>query len=524
MRELIKKDIRFLGQGDEDLVLLVKGLTKTEKRYFKLYVGRFGESHKAYMVLYEHISKEGTINKKKLTQSSFNIKQLHNYKHILYKQLLRSLRDMNKEKYIEIKARERFDFAKVLYAKGLYKASLKMLKKVKEISHNIGKESLYYLALSFEKHIESQHVTGSMHARSQTLSTESIETIDDLILTDKLSNLSLKLYGFYLKNGYVRDSKDKQILLEFFTKNLPDYKGRNLNFYQSLYLYQSYLWYYQMILDFPKYYRYAMKWVLLFEEYPQMLNPETTLFIKGWHNVLNAIYLTGNVEKFERAINQLTELYRVKKLELSRNEKSQLELFKNIHLLNGIILHNDYQNGVLKIDALERALSDKEYPWDVNRNIVFYYKIACIYFGAGKYNECINYLNLILDNPIRDLKQDIQCFAHLLNLIVHFELGNEDHLRYKIRSTYRFLLNMKESQRVQKEIILFLRRTTTLAPDVLNSAFQTLKEKLIPLEKDPFEKRPFLYLDIISWLDSRLFKISMKEAIHNRRIAKNKHG
>jgi hypothetical protein len=45
-----------------------------------------------------------------------------------------ALRDINKKEYPEIKARERFDFAKILYAKGQYRASLEMLEAVKKMA------------------------------------------------------------------------------------------------------------------------------------------------------------------------------------------------------------------------------------------------------------------------------------------------------------------------------------------------------------------------------------------------------
>ena len=47
--------------------------------------------------------------------------------------------------------------------------------------------------------------------------------------------------------------------------------------------------------------------------------------------------------------------------------------------------------------------------------------------------------------------------------------------------------------------------------------FQLLRSKLVEIEKERFEKRPFLYLDIISWLDSKINKVSMVEAILARR-------
>ena len=50
----------------------------------------------------------------------------------------------------------------------------------------------------------------------------------------------------------------------------------------------------------------------------------------------------------------------------------------------------------------------------------------------------------------------------------------------------------------------------------MNEEFKLLKDKLIEIEKEDFEKRPFLYLDIISWLESKIQGKSMKEIIQSK--------
>ena len=38
----------------------------------------------------------------------------------------------------------------------------------------------------------------------------------------------------------------------------------------------------------------------------------------------------------------------------------------------------------------------------------------------------------------------------------------------------------------------------------LKARFRALRENLIPLAKDPYERRAFIYFDIISWLESKI--------------------
>jgi len=78
------------------------------------------------------------------------------------------------------------------------------------------------------------------------------------------SNMSIRLYGLYLKVGYVRNEKDLLMVQEFFNTNLRSHDIQSLSFFEKLYLYQSYVWYYLIVQDFILCYKYAQKWVDLF--------------------------------------------------------------------------------------------------------------------------------------------------------------------------------------------------------------------------------------------------------------------
>ncbi|MBT8232135.1 MAG: hypothetical protein HKO66_12710 [Saprospiraceae bacterium] len=497
---------------------LINGLTKSEKRHFKLFSNRVGTSEKLYVQLFDLLSKDKVFIEKRVLEKIPEIKksQLSNLKANLYKQLLRALRDINKEDYAEIKARELFDFAKVLYAKGQYQASIEMLEKVKNLAAKIHKQPLEYLAISFEKQIESQHVTGSMSPKAFVLSENSEKIINSLRVTDSLSNLSLSLYGIYLQRGYVRNEEDYNYLKSYVLEKLPEVELDTLDFYQLLHYYQIHVWYYHMIQDFPSYFKYSQKWVDLFDLFPEMKKPETTVYIKGLHNVLNALFMSGSLERFDSVLFKLSHLLEDSKYKLSRNELSQLELFKYTHVINRVYLTAEYDKDFTEITLLEKKINEEDHQWDLNRILVFNYKIACIYFGRGNLATTINYLNRITNFNYPNFKEDIQCFARILNLIAHFELGNDILVSYQIKSVYKFLLKMKELQKVQKEVLRFIRKTPSMMEKDLILEFKLLKKKLEEIETEPFEKRPFLYLDIISWLDSKINKTTMVKAIRKR--------
>ncbi len=94
---------------------------------------------------------------------------------------------------------------------------------------------------------------------------KSLEIAGHIDRVTRLSNLALKLYRWYIRNGHVRNEDDEKDIKEFFVNNLPP-SDEITGFYEKLYLYQSYCWYAFVRQDFLMYYRYSQKWIDLFDD------------------------------------------------------------------------------------------------------------------------------------------------------------------------------------------------------------------------------------------------------------------
>lgn len=72
---------------------------------------------------------------------------------------------------------------------------------------------------------------------------------------------------------------------------------------------------------------------------------------------------------------------------------------------------------------------------------------------------------------------------------------------------------MEDLQEVQKYILRFIRRLSSISPDQLKEEFIKSRNDLMCWVNDSFEKRAFLYLDLISWLDSKIEKRPVQDVI-----------
>jgi len=372
--------------------------------------------------------------------------------------------------------------------------------------------------IEFEKFIESQFITRSIDTKADELTDESHTINTRLTLSGSLSNLSIKLYGFYLKNGYTRNPEDQINITAFFHENMPAFNFDQLGFMEKLYLYKSHVWYNLIIQDFLMVYRYSLKWVELFKENPEAIIAQPDLYIKGLSNMLDGLYLTGNYDRFNNVLEELGQFTESSKITITKNVELLHCHHYFTHSINKHFMEGTFTEGVNIIPGIVEFLDKNEIYIDNHNILVFYYKIACMYFGSGDHKNTAKYLNIVINYKDVELRSDIQCFARMLNLITHFEMNNFDLIEYLVKNTYRFLSKMKDLHRVQKEVLLFLRKLPATPQENLNDAFKTLLLKLKQLQKDPFEKRPSLYLDIISWLESKISGVTVQEIIRAKRL------
>jgi hypothetical protein len=377
-------------------------------------------------------------------------------------------------------------------------------------------------ALFFEKKIEGLFITRSMQQKAVELARESDETNAQLSLVTRLSNLSLQLYGWYITHGHARSTKEVEGLKKFLEDNLPEETKHAQGFYERLYLYQSYCWYAFIRQDFLQYYRYTQKWVDLFGEYPTMYDIEPAHYIKAMHNLMGAHFDLRNAKKLREATEEFEKFSHRKVVKENEINHILVFVYLTTSKINSHFLEGTFSEALKYVPYVEEKLTEYELYLDRHRILVFYYKIACLYFGAGKNEKAIHYLNKIINWKV-DLRTDLQCYARLLHLIAHYELGNFDLLEYLTKSVYRFMAKMESLSAVEEEMFQFLRRSFQVNAHALRAEFERLLEKLKRYENNPLETRAFSYLDVISWLESKIHNVPVQDVIRQKYLhSKNK--
>src|SRR5258705_1884917 len=160
------------------LFQLIKSLEKAEKRHFKLYSKRSSAKEDLKIIqLFDAVDKLQDYDEKILLKKlpGTEKRQLYNLKTHLYKEILASLRLLKSADSIDLQLNEQFDYAHILYKKGLFLQSLRIIERTKEIAKANQKFNFLPQAIALEKRIENLHITRSMQDRAELLSEEANE-------------------------------------------------------------------------------------------------------------------------------------------------------------------------------------------------------------------------------------------------------------------------------------------------------------------------------------------------------------
>ncbi len=515
------------NRSTDPLFQLVRSLQKSEKRNFKLYIKRSSAKEDLKIIqLFDALDKLPDYDEKLLLKKLPSVEkpQLANLKTHLYKQLLASLRLLKSTESIDLQLHEQLDHARILYNKGLYHQSLKILDKVKDMAISYNQDSFLIQVISLEKKIETLHITRSMQDRAELLTAQANEVNEKRKMITQLSNLALQLYSWYVKNGHARNETDEAGIKQFFKENLPSNAWSLTGFYERLYLCQSYCWYAFIRQDFIMYYRYSQKWIDLFDEQELMIAVETGHYVKGLHNLLNAHFDLRNFEQFQIILKRFEDFAQTPVANQHDIFRVHTFIYINSAKINWHLMTGTFKEGLPLVPYIEGKLEEYALYIDKHRILVFNYKIASLFFGNGDYETSIDYLRRIINDHV-DLRNDLQCYARLLHMMAHYELGNLELIESSlIRSVYRYMARMENLTVIEEEMFKFLRHSFHRPARQLKQELKDFLYTIKRFEKSRFETRAFAYLDVISWVESKVYEKPMSTIIHDKYLQNKRRG
>ncbi|MBI2271394.1 MAG: hypothetical protein HYU69_13705 [Bacteroidetes bacterium] len=505
-----------LNYKKTELFTLIRSMSMSEKRYFKLFASRhtIGEKNN-YVLLFELIEKQDQYNEEAIRQQLKGIdfvRHLHVVKNYLYNLILKAMRQYNNEASVAAELKGMIDDINFLYNKGLNVQSMSMLRKAKRFGYKYEQFFALLELLEWERITIMERGTdiSVIEKQHETVFREKEVVMHKITNTDQYTELSDKIHIKRRNEGMPRTKAAEDKYKKLFAhpilsdENKPKSFRAKRSYYNAMGILSS------SVGDAKASLAYRKRSLDFIETSPEQKGMDEGHYISALGNY---IIECCDCKKYREALLYIEKLRKhdVKKTELKAKIFSRVY----IHELSAYFGLGEFEKGISIIPEAEKGL--KIYAKQITgiQELLIYSNVANIYLGAGRHKEALTWNNKVFTVQGIDLRTDVLSHALLLNLIIHFELKNFELLDYAARSAYRFLSRKKKLHGFEFVFLNFIKRKRSDFSTAITTkrTFKELREKLIEVYKNPYERHAMSSFNFIAWLDSKIEKRPFAEVI-----------
>ncbi len=507
----------------EHLHQLIKSLSKSEKRSFKLFANRhtIGDKNN-YIQLFDAIDKQEDYDESLLIKKLKDKKLTDNLSSVkvqLYNLILKNLRQYNPTNKTVYELRMQMDYIDILFEKGLYNQCKKVLKKAQETARQsknyiiIDSLSIYEYEIAVK---ESSYDDIKNYIDITFPEVKGIRKTNEILAEYEYLLASIKL--LLLKGNRSGLTIDKSKFEKLIQHELLQADSNSQPYRCQIDHHTIWGYYYYIMGGKDKTYFHRKKVLDLIEENPQ----EMAEFPKEW--ILHARLLLAGLGRYRMFDEFDKEQERIKTIidKISQTKKTQnlnSEIYNTIY---NVRLDMDIDRGLFKqsskyAEEAQEHFKTYENQIDLNSQMVIYFNFSYAYFGNAEYQKALLWINKLINNNYGNVRLDAQCMARIMNIVIHYELGNYELVSSLVRSTNRFLVKVDRKFKFETSFLKFANKNfqDQYSPE-LKITFQKEIDNLIKITEDPFEKKAVEFFDVISWLKTKTENKTMEEILSSK--------
>jgi hypothetical protein len=504
-----------LKAPSDSLFQLIKSLSTSEKRYFKLFgLKDSAKKESNYIKLFNAIDKQDKYDEEKIRKTlskEFFVKNLAVEKHYLYQVILESLSVYYKDISVESTIMKLRQHTEVLRSKGMTDQSLNILNKAKRLAYENERYSELLSLLSMERLISWRE-----KGRAEEIHKEQKIVMEQYNYLTELKYLVDYIGAEFLRLGPPRKESDYEHIFPLFEHpilNIPEEKlsfSSKQNFYSVKYLE------YQIKGDYQSMYESASKMVAIFEDKPEKITLNPLGYLGGLQNYIYSCYRIQKWKEVYKDVKKINAVS-VKSVEIEIR-KFFISTFASLAALNA---SGEFDKGKSLADQVEAGLEKYKGKIRVHNEFILYSILFTNYFGTGNYKKALACHNRMASHENYSVKSDFFSMTKIFLLLVYYEMKNMASLEYALISTYRHLLKKERLFEFEKAIIDFIKKTAEIGPGTnMKPYFKKLRDEFIEIAKNPYEKNALGHFDFISWVESKVENKSFGEILKAKASSK----
>lgn len=505
----------------ESLIHLINNLTKQEKKEFSLYISNKPE--KDYIFLFRLIDDKKISDPEELKMaflaakpaSSFNTVVIYLFDLLI--DILTRLRTEQDSYYLLF---NELLHARVLYEKSMYQECFQVLKKVKEkavyyenhfallVAQRL--ELNYLLTLDFED-MDEQKLLNKQYKMNNTL--KSIRQLNEQ------SSLYELLKYRMINRGASRSLEETQKLDDLVTSEISIVASagvENFEIKKNHQLFQAN--YFITVGDYKAAFNSFVELNKLFEENSHLWNNPPVYYLMTVEGMLESLRIMHNYEGMNYFIEKLAKLS-------SPSSSFQLNVMYVIFIyrLFSFIDAGDFDKAGIWIAEHQASLIDKMLLLKEQQQAKMSLYIALIHLGNGEYRKARKRLSATIG---RGHLYSLPLFRtiRIVNVMIHYELGDIDYIQSEIRSIKREMSKNKGyNLKVESFLLKFLNYSFADTNRKKRAEiWESMAEEVHALYADKYETQILRKFDFVAWVEAKIFEVPLSDILKREHASKSK--
>lgn len=505
----------------ESLIHLINNLTKQEKKEFSLYISNKPE--KDYIFLFRLIDDKKISDPEELKMaflaakpaSSFNTVVIYLFDLLI--DILTRLRTEQDSYYLLF---NELLHARVLYEKSMYQECFQVLKKVKEkavyyenhfallVAQRL--ELNYLLTLDFED-MDEQKLLNKQYKMNNTL--KSIRQLNEQ------SSLYELLKYRMINRGASRSLEETQKLDDLVTSEISIVASagvENFEIKKNHQLFQAN--YFITVGDYKAAFNSFVELNKLFEENSHLWNNPPVYYLMTVEGMLESLRIMHNYEGMNYFIEKLAKLS-------SPSSSFQLNVTYVIFIyrLFSFIDAGDFDKAGIWITEHQASLIDKMLLLKEQQQAEMSLYIALIHLGNGEYRKARKRLSATIG---RGHLYSLPLFRtiRIVNVMIHYELGDVDYIQSEIRSIKREMSKNKGyNLKVESFLLKFLNYSFADTNRKKRAEiWESMAEEVHALYADKYETQILRKFDFVAWVEAKIFEVPLSDILKREHASKSK--
>ena len=505
----------------ESLIHLINNLTKQEKKEFSLYISNKPE--KDYIFLFRLIDDKKVSDPEELKMSFLTAKPTSSFNTVviyLFDLLIDILTRLRTEQDSYYLLFNELLHARVLYEKSMYQECFQVLKKVKEkavyyenhfallVAQRL--ELNYLLTLDFED-MDEQKLLNKQYKMNNTL--KSIRQLNEQ------SSLYELLKYRMINRGASRSLEETQKLDDLVTSEISIVASagvENFEIKKNHQLFQAN--YFITVGDYKAAFNSFVELNKLFEENSHLWNNPPVYYLMTVEGMLESLRIMHNYEGMNYFIQKLAKLS-------SPSSSFQLNVMYVIFIyrLFSFIDAGDFDKAGIWIAEHQASLIDKMLLLKEQQQAEMSLYIALIHLGNGEYRKARKRLSATIG---RGHLYSLPLFRtiRIVNVMIHYELGDVDYIQSEIRSIKREMSKNKGyNLKVESFLLKFLNYSFADTNRKRRAEiWESMAEEVHALYADKYETQILRKFDFVAWVEAKIFEVPLSDILKREHASKSK--